>query len=134
MTEAKNFVGIIVMVLFPHLEIGRTNTWSTNLKFFINSNDISVDCETFKIGFISGNRYRDGRVNLALPGKQIRYIVLEIFTFHSVKNEVYSLTLQWANYGNSTYSVWHLVLPILREIFRSTFIWNYWVDLTKPNF
>ena len=56
----------------------------------INSNDISVDCETFKIGFISGNRYRDGRVNLALPGKQIRYIVLEIFTFHSVKNEVYS--------------------------------------------
>ena len=32
------------------------------------------------------------------------------------------------------YSVWHLVLQILREIFRSTFIWNYWVDLNKTNF
>ena len=32
------------------------------------------------------------------------------------------------------YSVWHLVLQILREIFRSTFPWNYWVDLNKINF
>ena len=102
------------MVLFPHLEIGRTNTWSTNLKFFINSNDISVDCETFKIGFISGNRYRDGRVNLALPGKQIRYIVFEIFTFHSVKNEKFTLSLQWANYGNSTY-ISHFLDKKIRE-------------------
>ena len=32
------------------------------------------------------------------------------------------------------YSVWHLVLQILREIFRSTFLWNCWMDLTKVNF
>ena len=27
-----------------------------------------MSCDTFQIGFLSGNRYRDGRPNLLLPG------------------------------------------------------------------
>ena len=38
------------------------------------------------------------------------------------------------NISWNKYSVWHLVVQILLEIVRSTFPWNYWMELNETNF